>query len=323
MPTFLGAIDQGTSSTRFIVFDGIRCILRSLVAPNAWLSMTRLASSGSSTRGPRGPSAGSDAGYRASYCPVGMLLQPPAPGPYHFVSQPVGFASGPIHQHGLHFLDLPRLHREELADDAVVLRDRGGVLHAVDLAEAQDDQHDAALLVHHRVAAIPQVPAEETAAVEAVLGRGVDAIADGAREVRAVLEASGVGQQVGPVVVRRAIGLEGAEVAVPDGDQLVVGIALGGRDGQLQERGRLLVQLLRPPPVGSPASPLLQRRISISVMAPLATFRRTISMVSEPSALVMTTCVPVSPRRSFTASKRQRTFWRWPRTPRPAATVCR
>jgi hypothetical protein len=28
------------------------------------------------------------------YCPVGMLFQPPAPGPNHFVSQPVGFASG-------------------------------------------------------------------------------------------------------------------------------------------------------------------------------------------------------------------------------------
>ncbi len=52
---------------------------------------------------------------------------------------------------------------------------------------------------------------------------------------------------------------------------------------------------------------MLQRTISISVMAPPATFRRTISIVSEPSSLVITTCVPVSPRRSLTASNRQRT----------------
>ncbi len=52
------------------------------------------------------------------------------------------------------------------------------------------------------------------------------------------------------MIVRRAIGLEGAEVAIPDGDELVVGIALGGRDGQLEELGGLLVQLFRPPPVG-------------------------------------------------------------------------
>jgi hypothetical protein len=47
--------------------------------------------------------------------------------------------------------------------------------------------------------------------------------------------------------------------------------------------------------------------ISISVIAPCATFRRTISIVSDPSSLTTTTCVPVSPRRSFTMSKRQRT----------------
>jgi hypothetical protein len=35
-----------------------------------------------------------DKAILTDYCPVGMLFQPPAPGPNHFVSQPVGFASG-------------------------------------------------------------------------------------------------------------------------------------------------------------------------------------------------------------------------------------
>ena len=101
------------------------------------------------------------------YCPVGILFQPPGAG-----AEPVRVPAGglcirAIHQHGLDFLDLPRLHGEELADDAVELRDGGGVLHALDLAEAQDGEHDAALLVDHGVAAVPQVAADEAAAVEA------------------------------------------------------------------------------------------------------------------------------------------------------------
>src|SRR5690606_18648687 len=82
-----------------------------------------------------------------------------------------------VDQHRLHFLDQAGLHGEELADDAIERRHRGGIHRAIDLAEAQDHQHDAALLVDHRVTAVPQVAADETAALEALGGGDVLAIA--------------------------------------------------------------------------------------------------------------------------------------------------
>ena len=56
------------------------------------------------------------------------------------------------------------------------------------------------------------------------------------------------------------------------------------------------------------ASPWLALMISISVIAPAFTLSRSRCMVLLPSAFWTTTCVPVSPRRMFTMSKRQITL---------------
>src|SRR5688572_26600088 len=99
------------------------------------------------------------------------------------------------------------------------------------------------------MAAIPEVAADEAAAIEPLRRSGIDAIAHGAGEMHTVLEARGVGHEISPVVIRCAIGLESAEVTIGHCNQLVVGIALCWWDRQPQERRRFLVQLLRPPPL--------------------------------------------------------------------------
>src|SRR5690606_4693681 len=123
---------------------------------------------------------------------------------------------------------------EELGDEAV---ERGNGTRVLDRAgepaEAQDRQHDPALLVDDGIAAVPQIPPNEAAAVEPFRGDRVDAIAIIAGELGAVLEAARIWQEVGTMVIRRAVRLERPEVAVRDGDELVIRIAFRRRDRQL------------------------------------------------------------------------------------------
>src|SRR5690606_36807770 len=72
-----------------------------------------------------------------------------------------------VEQDGLNLLYLPRLHGEELRHETIECRDGARVLdRAVETAEAQDRQHDAAFLVDDGVAAVPKIAADEAALVE-------------------------------------------------------------------------------------------------------------------------------------------------------------
>src|SRR5690606_34120513 len=94
-----------------------------------------------------------------------------------------------IDQHRLYFLDVAGLHREELAHQAVEGGDRRGVHRTIELAETQDGQHDAALLVDHRMAPVPEIAADEAAALETLGGRHIGTVTIVGGELRTVLEA--------------------------------------------------------------------------------------------------------------------------------------
>src|SRR5690606_7492013 len=160
-----------------------------------------------------------------------------------------GPGSVPGDQARLNLVDLAGLDREELGDDTVERGHRARVFdRAVEPAETQNREHDAALLVDDRIAAVPEIAPDEAAAVETFRGDRIDAVAIVAGELRAVLETPRIRQEVRAVVIRCAVGLERSEIPVRDGDELVIGIALGRWDRELQKVGRLRVELLRSPP---------------------------------------------------------------------------
>src|SRR5690606_40230952 len=71
--------------------------------------------------------------------------------------------------------------------------------------------------------------------VEPERGDRILAVAVVAGELRAVLEAPRIGQKIGAVIVGRAVRLERSPIAVRDGDQLVIRIALRRRDRRSEE----------------------------------------------------------------------------------------
>src|SRR6185437_704971 len=121
------------------------------------------------------------------------------------------------------------LDREELAHQAIGGRRCTLALRTSLQAEAQNREHDAALFIHHRVAAIPEVAAEEAAFVEAARRVVLSAVAHHgrARGVHAVLNAVRIRGEARAVVRGRAVRLERAPVAFGRADEIVVRIAFG------------------------------------------------------------------------------------------------
>src|SRR5262245_34618366 len=78
-----------------------------------------------------------------------------------------GQCVGNIEEHGMHFLDQAPLHGEELGNDPAVGRDGVWAPRTVFQPEAHHRQHDAAFFVHHWIAPIPQIAADETSLIEA------------------------------------------------------------------------------------------------------------------------------------------------------------
>ena len=127
-----------------------------------------------------------------------------------------------IEQYRLNFLNVAVLNGEELGYQPVVRRRDGLALRAAFQAQTDDEEYHAALFVHHRITAVPDIAAGELALVEAACRVVEHAIACQACGLEAVFEAYRVRQQTGAVIVRSAIRLEGAPIAVGGGDQIEV-----------------------------------------------------------------------------------------------------